>query len=152
MRNNIETDYLIFISSDGRKAGYEIFKERISENLWPIYKSTPQLNNVKSGKNVIFYIAGKDKFAQQFIASAIIENLVTNKILKPDPNQEFREVLFYAKFKKLKMFKNPISIRDHINNLSFIDMDRRKVYGLYFQGGVCKINKQSYDYIFERGN
>ncbi len=56
MRNNIETDYLIFISSDGRKAGYEIFKERISENLWPIYKSTPQLNNVKSGKNVIFYI------------------------------------------------------------------------------------------------
>ena len=28
MRNNIETEYLIFISSDGKKSGFDIFNDR----------------------------------------------------------------------------------------------------------------------------
>jgi len=55
MRDNIETNYLIFVSSDGKKAGFEIFNERIKENKWPIYNKTPQLQNVKEGKNIVFY-------------------------------------------------------------------------------------------------
>ena len=47
MRDNIESNYLIFISSDGKREGYEIFKERIKNNLWPIYNKTPQLTNIK---------------------------------------------------------------------------------------------------------
>ena len=56
MRDNIETNYLIFVSSDGKKTGLDIFNERIEENKWPIYNKTPQLQNVKEGKNVLFYI------------------------------------------------------------------------------------------------
>ena len=58
MKINIESEYLIFISSDGKKNGYDIFTDRIKRNLWPIYVKTPQLFNVKIGKKVIFYIAG----------------------------------------------------------------------------------------------
>ena len=50
MKNNIETDYLIFVSSDGKKNGYDIFNDRIKQNIWPIYVKTPQLINVKIGK------------------------------------------------------------------------------------------------------
>ena len=32
MRDNIETDYLIFVSSDGKKTGLDIFNERIKKN------------------------------------------------------------------------------------------------------------------------
>ena len=32
MKNSIETDYLIFVSSDGKKNGYEIFNDRIKQN------------------------------------------------------------------------------------------------------------------------
>ena len=49
--------------------------------------------------------------------------------------------------KDINYFEKPINIKEHINNLSFIEEDKRKIYGLYFQGGICKINKQSYDYI-----
>ena len=40
-----------------------------------------------------------------------------------------------------------INIKNHINELTFIDKNKRSIYGLYFQGGICKINKQSYEYI-----
>ena len=33
MRDFIESNYLIFISSDGRREGYEIFKERINVKI-----------------------------------------------------------------------------------------------------------------------
>ena len=51
MRDNIDTDYLILVSSDGKKNGLEIFKDRIKKNKWPIYDRTPQLLNVKVSKN-----------------------------------------------------------------------------------------------------
>ena len=149
MRDNIESNYLIFISSDGKREGYEIFKERIKNNLWPIYNKTPQLTNIKIDKKVLFYIAGTNKFAQNFIGNAIIEDIVNLKATTIDPYQELKQVLFNVKFKDFNYFEKPINIKDHIDNLSFIEEKKRNIYGLYFQGGVCKINQQSYDYIIK---
>ena len=64
-----------------------------------------------------------------------------------DPNQEFKQILFNVKFKDFKRLNKYINIKNHINELTFIDKNKRSIYGLYFQGGICKINKQSYDYI-----
>ena len=147
MKNNIETDYLIFISSDGKKNGYDIFDDRMKKNLWPIYVKTPQLINVKIGKKIIFYIAGNGVNSQHFVASAIIDKIVDQKNAKIDPNQEFKQILFNVKFKDFKRLNKYINIKNHINELTFIDKNKRSIYGLYFQGGICKINKQSYDYI-----
>ena len=149
MKNNIETDYLIFVSSDGKKNGYDIFNDRISQNLWPIYVKTPQLINVKVGKKIIFYIAGNGINSQNFIASGIIDKIEDQTNTNSDPNQEFKQILFNVKFRDIKKFVNYINIKEHLNNLSFIEKNKRKIYGLYFQGGVCKINKQSYEYIIK---
>ena len=149
MKNNIETDYLIFVSSDGKKNGYDIFNDRISQNLWPIYVKTPQLINVKVGKKIIFYIAGNGINSQNFVASGIIDKIEDQTNTNSDPNQEFKQILFNVKFRDIKKFVNYINIKDHLNNLSFIEKNKRKIYGLYFQGGVCKINKQSYEYIIK---
>tara|TARA_B100001142_G_C14104359_1_gene566523 strand:+ start:244 stop:693 length:450 start_codon:yes stop_codon:yes gene_type:complete len=148
MRDNIETNYLIFVSSDGKKAGLDIFNERIEENKWPIYSKTPQLQNVKEGKNVVFYIAGAGDKKQSFIGYAKIKKIIENKVSGIDPNQEFKQVLFYVQFEGLKIFKNEILIKDHIDNLDFIK--NKEKYGLYFQGGICKINKKSYEYIINK--
>jgi hypothetical protein len=147
MKTNIETDYLIFVSSDGKKNGYDIFNDRIKKNLWPIYVKTPQLINVKIGKKIIFYIAGNGTNSQHFVASGIINKIVYQKNAKIDPNQEFKQILFNVKFKDFKRLNKYINIKNHINELTFIDKNKRSIYGLYFQGGICKINKQSYDYI-----
>ena len=144
MKTNIETDYLIFVSSDGKKNGYDIFNDRISQNLWPIYVKTPQLINVKVGKKIIFYIAGNGIYSQNFVASGVIDKIEDQTNTNSDPNQEFKQILFNVKFRDIKKFVNYINIKDHLNNLSFIKKNKRKIYGLYFQGGVCKINKQSF--------
>ena len=145
MRDNIETNYLIFISSDGKRSGFDIFNERVQENKWPIYNKTPQLRNVKEGKNVVFYIAGAGEKRQSFIGSAKIKSIVDNKNTTVDTNQEFKQVLFHVEFKELKIFNKDINIKDHIDNLDFIE--NKEKYGLYFQGGICKIDQISYNYI-----
>ena len=147
MKKNIESDYLVFVSSDGKTNGLNIFEDRIKKNLWPIYVKTPQLINVKIGKKIIFYIAGNGLHSQNFIASGIIDKIEDIKDTTDDPNQELKQILFNVKFKDIKKFKKIIGIKKNIKNLSFIEKTKRNIYGLYFQGGVCKINKQSYDYI-----
>lgn len=145
MRDNVETDYLILISSDGKKTGYETFKDRISNNLWPIYKNTPQMNNIKIGKKVIFYIAGKGDYCQNFIGSGTIGELKNYKAFQSDPNREFKQVNMFIKFDDFKYFKKIVHIKKHLDNLSFIK--NKEKYGLSFQGGICKIDQSSYDYI-----
>ena len=141
MRDNIETNYLIFISSDGKRSGFDIFNERVQENKWPIYNKTPQLRNVKEGKNVVFYIAGAGEKRQSFIGSAKIKSIIDNKNTTVDTNQEFKQVLFHVEFKELKIFDKDINIKDHIDNLDFIE--NKEKYGLYFQGGICKIDQKA---------
>ena len=148
MRDNIETNYLIFISSDGKKSGFDIFNERVQENKWPIYNKTPQLKNVKEGKNVVFYIAGEGEKRQSFIGSAKIKSIIDNKNTAVDANQELKLVLFHVEFKELKIFDKDIKIKDHIDNLDFIK--NKEKYGLYFQGGICKIDQISYNYILDK--
>ena len=148
MRDNIETNYLIFISSDGKRSGFDIFNERVQENKWPIYNKTPQLRNVKVGKNVVFYIAGAGEKRQSFIGSAKIKSIIDNKNTTVDTNQEFKQVLFHVEFKELKIFDKDINIKDHIDNLDFIE--NKEKYGLYFQGGICKIDQISYNYILNK--
>ena len=83
------------------------------------------------------------------LLTPLYDEVVDLKETTVDPNQEFKQVLFNVKFKDFKYFQKPINIKEHINNLSFIDEKKRNIYGLYFQGGVCKINQQSYDYIIK---
>ena len=152
MRDFIESNYLIFISSDGRREGYQIFKERIKNNLWPIYKKTPQLINIEKDKKILFYIAGTNALSQNFVASTSIKEIIDLKSISSDPNQEFRQVLFNVRFNEINYFQKPVSIKNHINNLSFIEEEKRKYYGLYLQGGVCKINEQTYEYIINKSS
>ena len=150
MRDNIDTDYLILVSSDGKKNGLEIFKDRIKKNKWPIYDRTPQLLNVKAGKNVIFYIAGTGEKKQSFVGTAKIKKRINTQDDVSDPHQEFRKVMFYIEFEDIRFFQRSISIKDHIEKLDFIK--NKEKYGLYFQGGVCKIDETSHNYIINCSN
>ena len=150
MRNNIETEYLIFISSDGVKDAMDIFDERIKSNLWPIYNKTQQIINLKEGKKIIFYIAGNTKNSQHFIASATIDKIIENSESIIDPNQSLRMVKFYIKFKNFFKFNKNVSVRENIDDLTFIK--NKEKYGLYFQGGICKIDKISYSYILNKAH
>ena len=74
--------------------------------------------------------------------------MIENRTTVIDDNQEFKQVLFYVEFENMKIFDQEINIKDHMDNLNFIK--NKDKYGLYFQGGICKINKESYEYIVNK--
>ena len=76
MRDNIETNYLIFVSSDGKKAGLDIFNARIEQNKWPIYNKTA----VRLRKDIII--------SRTLTCTKILKNQLTLKIL-PTNGEEF---------------------------------------------------------------
>ena len=48
MRDYIDTDYLILVSSDGKKAGLEIFRDRIKKNKWLRRGVAPKKGSTKT--------------------------------------------------------------------------------------------------------
>ena len=54
------------------------------------------------------------------------------------------------KFEDINLFKKEVKIRDHLNNLSFIKTNNKRYFGLYLQGGVSRIDKQSFDFIVKQ--
>ena len=51
----------------------------------------------------------------------------------------------YIPLKNTKIFQKPVSVKKIMNELDFIK--RKDKYGLYFQGGIRKIEKKYYDLI-----
>lgn len=152
MTEQISNNHFIFIASDGKKNGYDVFLERINRNLWPIYSKTPFLTKINEKNKILFYIAGRGNKSQNFVGSAIIKKILTNKNDLISSNQELKSIIFNVEFESIKIFKESIYIKDHIHNLTFIDEKMKNNYGLYFQGGISKINDQSYNYIIEKSN
>ena len=122
-------------------------KDRIKNDLWPIYSKTNQFRKVYKGVEIIFYIAGNGESSQNFVGSATV-NEVTDKFEKLDINSS--NVKFYAKFNNVKQFKNSVYIKDILNKLDFIKIKEK--YGLTFQGGVTEVDKKSYNLIMNNGN
>ena len=66
-----------------------------------------------------------------------------------DPNNKFSRVICNIKFEDINLFKQGVKIQNHLNNLSFIKTKDKRYFGLYLQGGVSRIDKQSFDYIIK---
>lgn len=147
------SNFFILISSDSDdKSGYESFNNRIKENKWPIYSKTLNTKNLNSNSQILFYIAGNSQHSKQFVGSAIIKENKKISIIEIDPDNKKKQVVSYLSFANINIFKKSISILDHIDDLSFIKQEYRKYYGLYFQTGVCEIDKNSYELITNRIN
>lgn len=150
MSTNYEVEQVLLIANDAEKTAYEIFNERISQNSWPIYLGTKFGKYLKEGIRVIFYIAGQDEKAQNFIASTRIKAVIENEIMEFDPHKKFSKVINNIKFEDINLFEKEVKIRDHLNNLSFIKTNNKRYFGLYLQGGVSRIDKQSFDFIVKQ--
>jgi len=143
--NNLDTTYLCFITSDGEKDAIEIFKKRISENLWPIYHRTNQFRKIKKNIDVIFYLAGTGVSAQNFIGVAKIK-----KTSEPNTNdEEESKIKFYVSFKNIKKFNNYVSVKKYLNKLEFVN--NKEKYGLSFQGGVTEVDEKSFKLLSSKG-
>ena len=149
---NSESFYCL-TTSDANSDAYTIFKRRIDEKKWPMYWSTKYQSTIKDGDKLIFYIAGVNKFRQCFVASAKVEKVekISNeKEATIDPDKVQAQVTSYIHITDIKLFKEEVFIKNILSNLNFIQ--NKKNYGLYFVGGVTKIDEESNNFIVNQAN
>jgi hypothetical protein len=141
----LQLKHFCLVTSDSKDPAYEIFEDRIKENLWPLYNKTPFLSEINKDDYVTFYIAGNKKNKKTFVASAQIKQFVIPSENIVDPNKTKKIIKKYLVFKNINIFKNPIDIYSIIQKLSFIK--NKKHYGAYLVGGVAKINEDDFEKI-----
>ena len=149
---NSESFYCL-TTSDANSAAYTIFNRRIDEKKWPMYWQTKYQSVIKSNDNLIFYIAGANKFRQCFVASAKVEEIKRISIeteTTVDPDKTEARVTSHIYLNDVKLFKKQISIKKIMSNLKFIK--NKKKYGFYFVGGITKIDKNSNNFILNQAN
>ena len=131
-------------TSDAKFNAYAVFQRRIAEKKWPMYSQTKFQSIMRRGDNILFYIAGVHEFRQCFVASAKVKEIKSIKDKKEttiDPDKMEVQVTAYIYLDNIKLFKNKIFIKDIINDLAFIG--NKKNYGLYFVGGVTRVDEES---------
>ena len=147
---NSESFYCL-TTSDANSDAYSIFKRRIEEKKWPMYWQTKFQSVIKPGDKLIFYIAGVNKFRQCFVGSAEVNSVdkisnITESTVDPDKTQA--QVTSYIHLNNIKLFNKEVFIKSILNNLNFIE--NKKNYGLYFVGGVTKIDQASNNFILNQ--
>ena len=111
-----------------------IFKKRIKHKKWPIYLGTNFQKSLKIADRIVFYQAGKG--GQKFLGTATVRSDV-----KPNPGKTD----YYIDIDNINVWKKQLSIRDIMSKLSFIL--NKNHWGVYFQGGVVKMDEESYSVI-----
>lgn len=114
----------------------DTINELKKEKKWKIGKRTVYKRNIKKDDKIIFYVSGLNQ--KKFLLTAEL-----NSEFYDDSNR----IYGYVDLKNIVFFKNPVPIRPIINDLQFIT--NKKYWGLYFSGGICKINIYDYDTIMK---
>ena len=116
-----------------------------------MYWQTKFQSVMKKGDNLLFYIAGVNEFRQCFVASATVKEIrrISDEETSVDPDKTQAQVTSYIYLDNIKLFKNKVSIKDMMDDLDFIE--NKKNYGLYFVGGVTRVDKKSNKLILDKG-
>jgi hypothetical protein len=139
------TNFYCLITSDfENQSAFDIIKKRLNNKRYPLYKKTPFLDKVKKNDNVLFYVAGKNHKAQNFIGSAIIEDLeIPEKVLTDAENN--KAVAKLLVLNNINIFEISVPIRPIISQLEFII--NKYNFGVSLVGGVSKITKNDFNLI-----
>jgi hypothetical protein len=146
--------YFIFVVNDIRKEGYflsarEVYDKLMATAIWGINERTPNRRELLAGTKIIFYQAGKG--GQAFIGTAEISDSIYKLSEEEIARRKLQSVLFDGEYaihlKNIISWKQPKPIQDLVGRLDFIK--REKIYGVYLQGGVRKIDASDYQKIID---
>lgn len=117
---------------------FDGFKDRIKCGQWPIYSKTHHRNEVRSGDDVIFYLAGKPN--KKIIGKAVLSSNLTS-----DGSE------YSLSISNIEIWKQPIPMKELVASLGFIK--NKSNWGMHLQGGIIPLPRDDYEKIlFHSGN
>jgi|APSaa5957512535_1039671.scaffolds.fasta_scaffold75676_2 hypothetical protein len=111
-----------------------VFKKRIKQKMWPLYRGTKFQTFLEIGDKIVFYQAGLG--GQIFLGTAEV---------KSEVKQIPKKIDSYIDLDKINIWKKHPSIRNMVAKLSFIK--NKEHWGLYLQGGILRMEKKDYTTI-----
>lgn len=125
-------NHWIFVIKDDET----VFKKRIQNKIWPIFSGTKFQTFLEVGDDVIFYQAGLN--GQRFLGRTTLKS----KVIKiPE------KINSYIEIDETDIWKKPLSIRNLISKLNFIE--NKTHWGLDLQGGILQLNDKDYTLIIK---
>ena len=146
--------HFIFVVNDIRKEGHflparAVYDKLMQTGIWGINERTPNRRELLTGTKLVFYQAGKE--GQKFIGTAEISKNIYLLSEEEIAKRKLQSVLFDGEYaillKNIISWKQPKPIQDLVGRLDFIK--KEKIYGVYLQGGVRKIEALDYKKIIE---
>jgi len=132
----------VFVAAD------TVAKSRIEKGLWPIYRHTRNRSRIAAGDEVFIYLAGRSYGSQTFIASAIVEDVLSADNVDCRDSDELLSDYPYRCIKLNRVNEhNYVSIRPILSKLSFVKHEDR--WGMYFQGGARMISSTDRELIYK---
>lgn len=145
--------HFIFIKGDAYLkngsliSAFEATKLLLNSRIWPLYSSTSNRKSIKQGDLLLFYISGKHENSQRVIAKSCIKAIEPWTKKHDTQCPIYPELAFSAVILgNVKYFSTPVTIKDHIDHLSFFPENRIK-WGTALMGGVRRITAEDYDYL-----
>jgi hypothetical protein len=140
----MNTAYYILTTSDsedleGKKvAALTLFKERQQSNQWNLYARTPHRTNIKAGDYCLFYLAGDQTNRQHIVGEGVVREIYPVKKYQAGKYNSEPPVST-IEFDDLIIYQVPVSVKDHLDRLSFIPRNKSK-WGAAIQSGCKKIS------------
>jgi hypothetical protein len=156
----VTPNYFILIAMgaedvDGRHVeSLDIALHRLDVNKWPIYKGTPNRSRFQRGDHCVVYIGGTGRNAQHFIASAVIDSVMSweSKLGLIDGGDIMTDIPDMAlTLCDVHLFAKPVSIRPLLSTLEVIPSSTPR-WGIVFQGGCRAISERDFRMIAGTAN
>jgi hypothetical protein len=137
--------------NEKRVGARHIAEARLAAACWPLYENTSHAQRFSSGDQVLIYVGSTGDAAQTFIGQARIARIVRAPVAWKDPGGIIPsgQVARLAELEQVELWNRPVSIRDHIDDLTFVK--NRMRWGLHLMGGVRQIPESDFRRIVRAG-
>lgn len=141
-RSGFSSDQIMISATDGAKA-------LLKTGIWPLWKNTRCKNMVRPGHRVLIYLAGPEADCGNVIASAEVRDVIEwsdRKHQRGYPLLIDGEPLKALMLEKVSLFRNPVSVADQLDNLSFAPENKKK-WGVAMMGGMRSLNESDFNVL-----
>ena len=134
---------------DDRKVpAFHVANVRLASKSWPLYKRTGFVRSFSQGDKCLIYVGGSGPVAQCFIGDAVVQRVVDapSGWTEADGTIISNPASKLIEFSKATIWDEPVSIRDYLDDLTFIK--NRARWGPHLMGGTKSIPSWDYALIY----
>jgi hypothetical protein len=144
-------NYLLVVTTSqrwdgGSVPGFDLAERRLRDREWPLYKNTRNRSVIRSGDQLMVYVAGKGLNSTSVVATATVRKI--EKILTPSLYHERKELCvpfadLLIRLDQVVILPSPVPFRAMLSELDCRPTNMAK-WGAILQGGCRRLTDHDF--------